>query len=117
MTDLIAMLSTGKGSWLEVNKLIESQEWDNIYLITNLFGAQKFRAEKQVNFIILDLNKDVQSLKEDILNELNNKLKLDVALNMHSGSGKEHLALISALLKIGVGVRFVAMKDKEMIEV
>ncbi|MBU4241712.1 MAG: hypothetical protein KKF52_00625, partial [Nanoarchaeota archaeon] len=85
--------------------------------ITNLFGAQNFRAEKKVNFIILDLNLDIQAIKDSIFNELKDKLKLDVALNMHSGSGKEHLALISALLKTGVGIRFVAMKNKEMIEV
>lgn len=117
MTDLIAMLSTGKGTWLEVSKLIKAEGWDKIYLVTNLFGAQNFRAEKQVNFIIIDPNKDIQSIKETIVNDLRDKLKLDVALNMHSGSGKEHLALISAIVNTGVGIRFVAMKDNEMIEV
>ena len=35
MTDLIACLSSGKGTWGHVNRLISDGEWGKIFLITN----------------------------------------------------------------------------------
>ena len=35
---------------------------------------------------------------------------MEVALNFVSGRGKEHMALVSAVLKLGLGVRFIALK-------
>jgi len=32
-----------------------------------------------------------------------------VALNLVSGNGKEHMAILSALLKLGIGVRLMAV--------
>jgi len=117
MTDLVAMLTTGKGTWSDVAKLINAEKWQNIYLITNLFGAQKFSSEKQINFVVIDPDSDILTIKKAIYGDLKGKLGMEVALNMNSGSGKEHLALISALLQLGVGIRFVAIKGNEMIEV
>ena len=57
----------------------------------------------------MDTHKDLADLKEDISSELGKKMKgTDVAVNMVSGSGKEHMALLSALLGLGMGLRFVA---------
>lgn len=117
MTDLVAMVSTGKGTWAEVSKLINAEPWTNIFLVTNLFGAQNFSANRKVSFIIIDIDSGITEIKKKIAEGLKGKIGLDVALNMHSGSGKEHLALISAVLNIGAGIRFVAMKENQMIEV
>ena len=38
MTDLIACLSTGKGTWEHVARVINCMEWNNIFLITNEFN-------------------------------------------------------------------------------
>ena len=33
----------------------------------------------------------------------------EVGLNFISGTGKEHMALLSAVLKLGIGIRFFAL--------
>ncbi len=109
MTDLVACLSSGKGSWGHVNRLIQDQEWENIYLITNNFGKENFHPEKNVNFILIDTNQGIKEMKEIIHNELKDKLKNDVALNFISGIGKEHMALLGALLKMGIGIRLLVL--------
>jgi len=117
MTDLIACLSTGKGSWIEVTKLINNYEWKNIFLITNEFGKEKFSSKKEVKLIILDTNKGTEAMKKSIQEALQGKLSGDVAINMASGSGLEHMAMLSALMNLGVGMRFVIAKDTEIAEV
>ena len=109
MTSLVACLSSGKGTWAHVAKLIEEQEWDNIFLITNDFGVQNFKPGKKVNYILIDANKYLSEITKDIRNQLDKKIPdTEIALNMISGSGKEHMALLAALLKLGLGIRLIA---------
>ncbi|RMD67607.1 hypothetical protein D6817_01095, partial [Candidatus Pacearchaeota archaeon] len=58
----------------------------------------------------VDTSKDLVSLQKELKEKLKNALDtgFEVALNIASGNGKEHMALLSALLTIPVGVRFVA---------
>ncbi len=116
MTDLIANLSTGKGTWGHVNRLIQDGTWEKVILVTNEFGKENFTPEKPVEFIIINANKSLKELKETLNKELKEKIKgTEIALNMISGTGKEHIALLSAVLKLGVGIRQVAL-TKEGIE-
>jgi len=116
MTELIACLSTGKGTWGHVNRLMQDQEWDNIFLITNDFGKENFTAEKPVEFIVIDANKGMKEVRDELYTKLKEKIKgTEVALNIVSGTGKEHMALLSAVLKLGVGIRLTAL-TKEGIE-
>ncbi|MDP3728449.1 MAG: hypothetical protein Q8R18_03255 [bacterium] len=117
MTDLVACLSTGKGSWIEVAKLINNHEWKNIFLITNDFGKEKFSSQKEVKCIIIDVNKGTESMKKIIQEALKEKISGDIAINMTSGSGIEHMAMLSALMNLGVGIRFVMAADSEVKEV
>tara|TARA_Y100000310_G_scaffold339468_3_gene432191 strand:- start:4713 stop:5066 length:354 start_codon:yes stop_codon:yes gene_type:complete len=116
MTDLVCCLSTGKGTWVEVARLINNHKWDNVYLITNDFGKEKFSSEKEVKFILVDVNKGMESMKKTIISELKNKVKGDVAINFISGSGKEHMALLSGMMELGSGMRFVVPVDSEIKE-
>ncbi len=118
MTDLIACLSTGKGTWAHLSRLIEEQEWDNIFLITNEFGKENFKPKKQVEFILINPKRFLPDLIEDIKTQLKEKINpTDVAVNLISGSGKEHMAIISALLKLGLGIRLVALTTKGIKEI
>ena len=118
MTSLIACLSTGKGTWMQVIDLIKAEEWDKIYLVTNEFGKEKFSTDKPVEFVVIDVEKPMQHLVEDIRSELHGKINdLETALNIISGSGKEHMALISAVLKLGLAVRYVTSENGKVIEV
>lgn len=117
MTELIACLSTGKGTWAHVSKLIDSAEWENIFLVTNDFGL-RFNLKGKGNFVVTNFDRGVSSMIKDIVKQLDGKLKgLEVAVNLASGTGKEHMAIISALIKLGVGFRMVAMTKEGIKEI
>jgi len=118
MTDLVALLSTGKGTWTEVAKLMNNQDWDNIFLITNEFGQKTFNKKENMEFIVVNPNLSIEILIEKIKSQLENKIQgTEVALNMISGSGKEHMALLSALLKLGLGIRLVSFTNNRIKEI
>lgn len=118
MTDLIACLSSGKGTWVHISKLIEEGEWKNIFLITDEFGKEKFNPKKQVEFILINQNRFLSELIEDIKAQLKEKIQsTEVAVNLISGTGKEHMAIISALLQLGLGIRLVALTQNGIKEI
>jgi hypothetical protein len=107
MTDLIAFLSTGKGSWGHVSGLINGEEWDKIYLLTNDFGKEKFQPNEKTELFVCNFNAGAEELAKEIQDKLKDKISGEVAVNFISGAGKEHMALISALMKMGVGFRLM----------
>lgn len=114
--ELIALLSSGKGSWAQVSGLMTHGEWDRIILIGDEF-AKQFTHQKQFEFIKVDLNKKLKELKEDFLQKLKGKISgTEVALSIASGDGKEHMALISALINFPVGIRFAALTKEGVID-
>ena len=118
MVELIACLSTGKGTWIHVSKLIEGGEWDKVFLITNEFGKENFTNKKNAEFILIDTKKSLKELREEIKDKIKDKIKgTEVAVNLISGVGKEHMALMSALLKLGLAIRFIALTKEGVREV
>ena len=78
-----------------VDKVIDTKESDFIMDKAPLF---------------VNTSKDILSLKKEIETKIAPLIKSDfeVALSVASGSGKEHMALIAALLNIPVGIKLVA---------
>ena len=114
--ELIALLSTGKGTWAQVSGLIKYGEWENIIVLGNDF-AQKFSSDKRFEFIKIDLDKKLSELKDEFRNKLKGKIRgTEVALSIASGDGKEHMALISALINLPVGIRFAALTKEGVID-
>ena len=110
MTDLVACLSTGKGTWGNVKRVIEDGDWENIFLITNDFGKENFSNDKKCELIVVDARQPMPDLIEAIRKGLDGKVKgPEVALNLISGAGKEHMALLSAIMKLGLGFRLMAL--------
>jgi len=107
MADLIAVLSTGKGTWGHVNGLINGEEWDKIYLLTNDFGKDTFKANEKTELIVLNFNAKVEELVKEMEEKLKDKISGEVGVNFISGAGKEHMALVSALMKLGIGFRLL----------
>lgn len=113
--ELVALLSTGKGTWGQVAGLINRGEWDNILLVGSEF-AEKFTTDKKHEFIRVDTNQGIVELKQEILKKLQGKISgTEVALSIASGEGKEHMALISALLSLPAGVRFVVLTQEGIV--
>lgn len=108
MTKLIACLTTGKGGWAAVSTIMKSQDWSKIFLITNKFGKEKFSSVKEFEFVLIDDNSTATQIRDEIIKQLKGQISIEeIALNIVSGTGKEHMAIIGALLKLGAGIRFI----------
>ncbi len=108
MTYLIAMLSTGKGTWAEVSKLMEEDGIEKTFLITTSFGEENFSSDEEYEMVLFDRDDSVEEKKEKIMAGLREDFGFEeAALNLASGSGEEHMALLAALLELGVGFRLV----------
>ena len=117
MTQLIACLSTGKGSWAQLTKLINSQEWEKVFLITNAFGKERYTPQKNTELLAFDFNQTIESLQKEIESALKGKVTgFEVAINICSGTGKEHAALITAVQRLGVGMRFVDFESDKLVQ-
>ncbi len=113
--ELIALLSSGKGSWAQISGLMKYGEWDKIIILGNDF-AKQFVHEKKFEFINVDLDKKIKELKEEFFQKLKGKINgTEVALSIASGEGKEHMALISSILNLPAGIRFVALTKEGII--
>lgn len=116
MPTLIACLSTGKGTWSEVARLIACHPWDKIFLITNEF-AQKNTSLKQKNLCLIPIDtfKETDEIAQQIKAQLEGKIKdFEIALNFLSGSGKEHMALLKAVMDLGLNFRLTAIKNNQL---
>ena len=167
MPELIACLSTGKGTWGQVSGLIKQGEWDNIILVGNDFarkftvegekkhefieisdsslvemkqsfleklknkikgievalsiasgnGKENFTVNPKTELLSVNMSQGLKELRDEIHEKLKDRVKdTEVAVNLISGTGKEHMALMSALLKLGVGIRLIAV-TKDGVEV
>ncbi|MFT4308782.1 MAG: hypothetical protein ACMXYM_05460 [Candidatus Woesearchaeota archaeon] len=104
---LIGLLSTGKGTWGHVSRLLEA--YDTVHLLTNEFGAERFTAKEGVVLHTVLGGIEVELIKKRIVDALKPVVssELEVDVNLASGSGIEHMALIAALFELGVGFKLV----------
>jgi len=117
MVTLIALISSGKGTWGQVLSVINSYKWDNIYLICNNFSYDNFKIDPNLAIklkfdeknLIKSFNKISDFFKKNIKD-------FEVAINLYSGNGMEHMILVSSILKSGLGIRFVYCENKELKE-
>tara|TARA_Y100000310_G_scaffold199442_1_gene199411 strand:- start:248 stop:604 length:357 start_codon:yes stop_codon:yes gene_type:complete len=116
MTNLVACLSNDESTWPHIKRLIQDEDWDNIILITQESVINKFTHTKEITPILVDFTKPAKEVITILSNGLKNKISgLEIALNLVSGSGKEHMIILSTILKLGVGFRLVAI-TKEGVE-
>ena len=65
-----------------------------------------------------DPEKMLNQLVMDIKEKLGSKIKdFEVAINLISGTGKEHMAILSAVMKLGLGMRLVVLSEKGLEEI
>jgi len=114
--ELIALLSSNKETWSQVSGLIKNGDWDKVIVLGDDSGTNFSVENKRFEFINIDLTKKLIPLKQEMLKELKGKISgLEVALTIASGSGKEHMALCSALLSIPTGIRFTALTKEGIV--
>lgn len=116
MTSLIACLGSDQRMWPEyLQKLVEGENWETVFIVGQSDG---FKCSKQTFFIMADTKLPLAVLTEKIREKIQGKIMdTEVAVNIALGTGKEHMALISAVLKTGLGVRLVAYTPEGVKEV
>ena len=117
MTTLIALISSGKGTWGQVSSLMKLGNWEKVIIICNEFSYENYKVESNK---ILKLRLDMKN-PQDSIDNLSKVLKkeipdFEVGLNLSSGEGMEHMVVISAILKAGLGMRFVYADYNELKE-
>ena len=117
--ELVALLSSGEGSWAQVAGLIKHGDWDKIILLGDDFSYKfEIQDKKEITeFVKIDLKKKIKDLREEFSQKLKGKFDgMEVACSIASGDGKEHMALISALINLPVGIRFAALTKEGVID-
>ncbi|MEA1993128.1 MAG: hypothetical protein U9N35_01850 [Euryarchaeota archaeon] len=108
MKVFIATLGVGKGTWGHVGRLMQ-EEWDEIILISNEWTKERFSHEKDADWIEVNSRGSVNDMIEEIggaLEGLEN-----VHINVTSGSGKEHMALLMAMKEKDLDYKFCVLTD------
>ena len=118
MSVLISILGTGKGTWFEVHKLLEQKLFDSVLLFVDEWAVQNYRNE--YNAIVVPLATEATS--EQLIEVMKHAIKqhmvsqqgeLDIAINISSGTGKQHAALLAAVMQLGYGIRLVTLENGE----
>jgi len=122
------IVSFGKDSADTVYSVIKSGLFDKIYIVADSLNVEHYvKPHVQDNVKIVLLKLDYSKASEDLVPELYLLLKkhfmedkvqdLDMAVNIASGTGKEHSVIISTLMKLGYGIRLVDLdKDGNILE-
>jgi hypothetical protein len=121
--EFVGLLSSGKGTWGQVIGLIKREEWDKIILVGDSYAKKRIVAwdlqktiNKPIEFVEIDFDKRIADCIEEIKKKLKDRIKgVEVALNIASGTGKEHMALISALINLPVGIKFVVLTKEGVV--
>ena len=119
MTDLVACLGTGKGTWTGVLKLVGKQDFEKVFLVVNDWTKQNLKLQREnMHLVVINSDDRTSIIRDTIINQLHDKISgFEVAVNLDSGTGKEHTALITALIKLGFALRFVVAEGDSIEEV
>jgi cobalamin biosynthesis Co2+ chelatase CbiK len=109
MKIFLGVLSTGKGTWGQVAHIIDNTDYDKVYLISNEWAQDKFECTKKINWIIIDPRKGFTEIMEDLKKQWPKDLNNKIDLNIHSGSGKEHCAILSMLLQNNIKYNIITI--------
>jgi hypothetical protein len=116
MTSLIASLGSEKPTVAHVAELIKREKWEKVYLISESKHSE-IKADN-IEYIIISQNAVLSDLAEEIRKKLIGKISdIEAAVNLISGSGKLNMAVLSAVLKLGLGIRLVALTREGIKEV
>jgi hypothetical protein len=107
---LVAYIGKDPATYGQISALINRiEDLEQIILVKDKSTQMPF-SNPICKALDVDSSKDLMTFKDEIQNALRPLLKEDfeVALSLASGNGKEHMALISALLTLPVGIKLTA---------
>lgn len=110
--ELVSFIGNDKENWGQTSALMKRGEWDNVIIVKSS-KVSDFPLVRNAALIEVNTENPLVELKKEIISKIGGKLKdFEVSLSLASGNGKEHMALISALLSIPVGIRLVVFTQK-----
>ncbi|HLC54466.1 MAG TPA: hypothetical protein VJK07_02435 [Candidatus Nanoarchaeia archaeon] len=110
--ELVAFLGADKEGWGQVSALINHGTWDKIILIKNA-RATDYPTPEYADEIVVDSTLPLFELRNSMIEKLKGKFsEFEAHLSLASGTGKEHMAVIAAILSIPMGIRLVAFTKK-----
>jgi len=107
--ELVAFVGQDKENWGQITALVNKlDDCEKVVLVMDK-GISGFPVNGKCKSVSVDCSKPLIDLKQEILDKLKPELngEFEVALTLASGKGKDHMALVGALLSIPVGVRIV----------
>ena len=113
MANLIVCLGTGKGTWTEVFKLVSQGPWEKIFIVTNEFGRDNAKIkDTRVEYILINPEEEMETIGLAIKEKLTGRVTgWEAGLNFVSGTGKEHMAVLLAVMTLGLPFRLVNIKN------
>lgn len=107
--ELVAFIGKDKENWGQISALVNRMDSKKILLIKDK-SAEGFPSNDKCKVFSVDTSKSLFEMKTEIQDNLRKELtnEFEVALSIASGTGKDHMALVSALLSIPVGIKLVA---------
>ncbi|MBS3088508.1 hypothetical protein J4402_01880 [Candidatus Pacearchaeota archaeon] len=112
--ELVAFLGDDKENWGQVTALINRMpDVEKIILVKNK-SSPNFPKTEKCKLIEIDSTQPLAELKSQLHSLLSKEIskEFEVSLSLASGNGKEHMALISALLSVPVGIKLVVYSKK-----
>ena len=105
--ELVAFIGEDKENWGQITALLNRMEYEKAIIVKS--STEEFAVNDKCRILQVDSKKPLIELKDNIQSKLKPLLSGDfeVALSLASGSGKEHMAIVSALLNVPVGIRLV----------
>ncbi len=105
--EFVAFIGEDKENWGQITALLNRLEYDKAIIVKS--SEEEFTVNEKCRVIQIDSKKPLLELKENLQGKLKPLLSGDfeVSLSLASGNGKEHMAVLSALLNVPVGIRLV----------
>ena len=108
--EFVVFLGDDKENWGQVTALINRLlDCEKVILVKNK-SSPSFPTTEKCRTITIDSTKPLLQLKQELTEKLKQEIsrEFEVVLSLASGNGKEHMALLSALLSVPVGIKLVA---------
>ena len=106
--EFVACVGSDEHNWGQITALLNRLEYEKTVLVVDAL-ASGYPTNDKCTIIKVDMSQPLLSLQKEIQEKLRKCIggEFEVALSLASGAGKEHMAVLSALLNIPVGVKLV----------
>jgi hypothetical protein len=107
--EFVCFIGSDEKNWGQIKALLNRLEYDKAVLVVDK-EIMGFPENEKCKVVKVNAGAGLLDLKKEIMEKTKSLLSGDfeVSLSLASGNGKEHMALVGAMLSLPVGVRLVA---------